>query len=420
MILPPGRPSGRSGVWIRGDRRLRRRAAALGSVAALGLLAACGAKPSGQKGGANAAVTVGYVVVQPTRIPMTNELSGRVGAYQSSDVRPQVSGLIEKRLFVEGSRVTRGQPLYEIDPSLYRAAVNQAQANVQSAQANLAAAQALADRYRPLAAIEAVSQQDYANAAAAAGQAKAAVAQTQAALDTARINLKFTTVPAPISGQIGRSLYTVGALVTTSQANPLATIQQLDPMFVDLQQSSGELLALRRSLASGGLSPGSAAVRLTLEDGSAYDQVGTVEFSEAVVDPSTGTVTLRARIANPRGVLLPGMFVRASFVQSVDAAAFLVPQPAVSRDPKGQATVYLVGPGDKAVQRTVTASRTQGAFWVVTQGLGPGDKVITQGLANVLPNKPLRPVPASAPERIQPPSGHGHGAPGKGPAAGGG
>ncbi|WP_243625883.1 efflux RND transporter periplasmic adaptor subunit [Phenylobacterium hankyongense] len=392
----------------------------MGSVAALGLLAACGAKPSGQKGGANAAVTVGYVVVQPTRIPMTNELSGRVGAYQSSDVRPQVSGLIEKRLFVEGSRVTRGQPLYEIDPSLYRAAVNQAQANVQSAQANLAAAQALADRYRPLAAIEAVSQQDYANAAAAAGQAKAAVAQTQAALDTARINLKFTTVPAPISGQIGRSLYTVGALVTTSQANPLATIQQLDPMFVDLQQSSGELLALRRSLASGGLSPGSAAVRLTLEDGSAYDQVGTVEFSEAVVDPSTGTVTLRARIANPRGVLLPGMFVRASFVQSVDAAAFLVPQPAVSRDPKGQATVYLVGPGDKAVQRTVTASRTQGAFWVVTQGLGPGDKVITQGLANVLPNKPLRPVPASAPERIQPPSGHGHGAPGKGPAAGGG
>ncbi|HTI67191.1 MAG TPA: efflux RND transporter periplasmic adaptor subunit [Caulobacteraceae bacterium] len=394
-------------------------------MAALCLVAACGAKPAERKDAqaANPAVAAGYVVVQPARVALTSQLSGRVGAYQSSEVRPQVSGVIQKRLFVEGSLVRQGQPLYQIDPSLYRAAVAQAQANAQSAQANLSAAQGLADRYTPLAAEGFLSKQDYANAVAAAGQAKGAVAQTQAALDSARVNLRFTTVPAPISGRIGRSLSTVGALVTTSQTDPLTTIQQLDPMFVDIQQSSGELLSLRRSLASGGLAPGSAAVRLTLEDGSVYDQVGTVEFSEAVVDPTTGTVTLRARIANPAGVLLPGMFVRASFVQGVDTAAFLVPQAAVARDPKGQATVYLVGPGDKALQRTVTADRTQGAFWVVTQGLSAGDKVITEGLANVTPNKPLRPVPASAPQRIEPPSGPGggkRGRQGRGPGAGGG
>jgi membrane fusion protein (multidrug efflux system) len=189
-------------------------------------------------------------------------------------------------------------------------------------------------------------------------------------------------------------------------------------MFVDIQQSSGELLALRRSLAAGGLAPGSAAVRLTLEDGSVYDQVGKVEFSEVVVDPTTGTVTLRAKFPNPRGVLLPGMFVRANFVQAVNTAAYLVPQVAVSRDPKGNATVYIVGPGAKAVQRSVVTGQSQGAFWVVTQGLSPGDKIITQGLANVQPNTPLRPVPANTPQRIQPPSGKA--GQGKGASAGGG
>ncbi len=392
---------------IRLEPRARLRiAACVGSVAAVSLLAACAAKSDAQPAtrAAGAALTVGYVVVQPTRVPVTNQLSGRVGAYESSEVRPQVSGVIEKRLFTEGSLVRRGQPLYQIDPSLYRAAVQQAQANEQSAEANLTAAKALADRYRPLAAIHAVSQQDYDNAAAAAGQAKAAVAQTQAALNTARINLNFTTVPAAIAGRIGRSLSTVGALATTSQVGPLATIQQLDPMFVDIQQSSAEMLALRRGQAVGGQAPGSAAVRLILEDGSVYDQVGTVQFAEVVVDPTTGTVTLRARIANPAGVLLPGMFVRASFVQAVDTAAFLVPEAAVSRDPKGQASVYLVAPGDRATQRLVTADRTQGAFWVVTKGLYPGDRVITQGLANVQPGKALRPVLASTPQRIEPPS----------------
>lgn len=400
------------GIAASSARRTPRSAvASWASIAALGLLGACAAKsaPAGGAGGASASAAVGYVVVEPTRVALTSELSGRVGAYESSEVRPQVSGVIEKRVFTEGALVTRGQPLYQIDSSLYRAAVNQAQANLQSAEANLTALQALADRYQPLLKMQFVSRQDYDNAAAAAGQARGVVAQSRAALDTARINLKFTTVPAPISGRIGRSLSTVGALVTTSQANPLTTIEGLDPMFVDIQQSSGELLALRRSLTSGGLAPGSAAVRLTLEDGSLYDQVGTVEFSEAVVDPTTGTVTLRVRIANPQGVLLPGMFVRASFVQGVDTAAFLVPQVAVSRDPKGQASVYVVGPRDKAIQRRITADRTQGAFWVVTQGLDPGDKVVTQGLANVQPNKPLRPVAANTPQRIAPPSAAGVG-----------
>lgn len=381
-------------------------AATAAALALLSMLAACGGKSDAAKGGGpNQPVAVGYVVVQPTRVDLNTQLSGRVVASQSSEVRPQVSGVIEKRLFTEGSIVRRGQPLYQIDPSLYRATVNQAQANVQSAEANRIAAQALADRNRPLAQIEAVSQQEYENTRAAAEQAKAAVAQAKAALDTARINLRFTTVPAPITGRIGRSLFTVGALVTTSQTDPLASIQQLDPMFIDIQQSSGDLLALRRALSTGGLAPTTAVVRLTLEDGSAYDQAGTVEFSEAMVDPATGTVTLRARIANPGGVLLPGMFVRATFAQGVETAAFLVPQAAVSRNPKGAATVYVVGPGDKAAQRTVTADRTQGAFWVVTKGLNPGDKVITQGLANVQPNKPLRPVLASTPQKIAAPEG---------------
>lgn len=375
----------------------------LAAFGALSLLAACGAKPDDHKG-ADGPVAVGYVVVQPTRVELMSELPGRVVASESSEVRPQVSGVIERRLFTEGSVVQRGQPLYQIDPSLYRAAVNQAQANVQSAEANLRAAQALADRNKPLAAIEAVSQQDYENAVAAAGQAAAAVAQTKAALDTARINLRFTTVPAPISGRIGRSLFTVGALVATSQADPLASIQQLDPIFVDVQQSSGELLALRQALASGGLVPGSAAVRFKLEDGSLYDQVGTVEFAEVVVDPATGTVALRARVANPKDTLLPGMFVRAVFAPAVNTAAFLVPQAAVSRNPVGQASVYVVGAGDKAQARAITAARTQGEFWVVTAGLKPGDRVITQGLANVQPDKPLRPVPASTPQIIAPPA----------------
>ncbi len=338
-------------------------------------------------------------------MPVTTELSARVTAYQSSEVRPQVAGIIRRRFFQEGAIVQQGQTLYQIDPSLYQAAVDQAQANLQSARANAEAAKVRADRYRPLAQMQAVAQQDYTDALAQARQAEAAVAQNKAQLDTAQINLRFTRVPAPITGRIGRSLVTEGALVTTNQTDPLAAIQRLDPIYVDIQQSSADMLALRKALARGGVIPASAAVRLKLEDGSDFGQTGTVEFSEVMVNENTGTVTLRARFANPQGVLLPGMFVRAVFAQAIDTQAFLVPQAGVARDPKGNATVWVVGPGNRAVARTVIAERTIGPNWVVTQGLAPGDKIIVQGTANVRPDAEIKPVPATAPQRIEAPKG---------------
>ena len=373
------------------------------------MLAGCGSSDSRQKGGAKGGpggkgpTTVGYVVVQPTSAAMVTELAARTSAFESSDVRPQVNGIIRRRFFTEGSLVKRGQPLYEIDPRLYRAAVNEAQANLQSARANQEAQRIQAERYRPLAAIEAVSKQEYTNAVASARQATASVAQTGAALETARINLKFTTVPAPITGRIGRSLFTVGALVSASQTDPLAQIQRLDPMFVDIQQSAADMLALRRSLAQNGVVPTTAQVRLKLEDGSDYGQTGSVEFAEALVNTETGTVTLRARIPNPQGILLPGMFVRASFAQAINERAFLVPQEALSRDAKGNATVMLVGQNNKTVQKPVTAARTQGRYWVVTAGLNPGDKIITQGLNNLRAGAQVKAVPANSPQVVKPP-----------------
>lgn len=356
--------------------------------------------PGGQQQGPK---QVGFVVVRPQPVPLSVELAARTAAFEQSEVRPQVTGILRRRLFTEGSLVRAGQPLYQIDPSLYQAAANEAAANLQSAGANLEAARIRADRYRPLAEMEAVSQQEYTDARATAGQAAASVAQTRAQLETARINLRFTRVAAPITGRIGRSLVTVGALVSASQTNPLAVIQRLDPIFVDIQQSAAELVALRRQLDGSGVGAGSANVRLRLEDGSEYGRTGTVEFAEALVDPATGTVTLRARMPNPDGLLLPGMFVRATFVQSVEQNAFLVPQQAVTRDAKGNATVLLVGPGDKAVQRSITTTGTQGPNWVVTAGLNAGDRVITQGLGMLRPGMPIRPIPASTPQRAQPP-----------------
>lgn len=340
--------------------------------------------------------------MQPTTVALTTELAGRTVPFAISEVRPQVSGVIQKRLFTEGSNVRAGQTLYQIDPSLYRASATQAQANVAAARASAEAARTLADRYKPLAQIEAVSQQDYTNAAAQARQTAAAVEQQKAALQTAQINLNFTRVPAPISGRIGRSAFTVGALVTANQADPLAVIQQLDPIYVDIQQSTSQLLALRRSLAQGDVMPAKAGIRLKLEDGGDYQLAGTIEFAEVVVDPSTGTVTLRARFPNPNGVLLPGMFVRAVFAQAIQTQAFLVPQEAVSRNPQGNATVMLVGPNNRAVAKAVKADRTQGPFWVVTEGLTAGDKIITQGLNKVRANEPVHAVPASAPQKIDP------------------
>lgn len=390
-------------------------------IAAL-CLSACSGGGGGEqqdRRGGGGPVEVGFVTVQPTSVPMTTELAGRVNPFQVSQVRPQVSGVLQRRLFTEGTIVRAGQTLYQIDQRLYRAAADEARANVQSARANADATRQRADRLKPLADMEAVAAQDYTDAAAAARQAQASVAQSSAQLATANVNLGFTTVPAPITGRIGRSLFTVGALVTANQADPLAVIQQLDPIFVDIQQSSAELVSLRRSLAGGGATPGTAQVTISLEDGSEYPRAGTVEFTEVMVDPDTGTVTLRARFPNPDGLLLPGMFVRARFAQSINTRAFLVPQQALARDAKGQATVYVVGPNNVATQRLVTAVQTQGTDWVVTNGLNPGDKVITQGINKLRPNAPIKPVPASTPQRVEPPKGDAAKGGGAGQARGG-
>jgi membrane fusion protein, multidrug efflux system len=380
---------------------------ALSILSAALLLAACGGgdNTAQKKGGRGASgpPQVGYVVVQPGNVPVVAELSGRVTAYQMSEVRPQVAGIIRRRFFKEGAIVRQGQTLYQIDPRVYAASVAEASANLQSARANADATRIRADRYRPLAQMEAVSKQDFTDAESAARQARAQVAQSGAQLQTARVNLSFTRVPAPITGRIGRSLFTEGALVTTNQTDPLAVIQRLDPIYVDIQQSSAEMLALRRSLAQGGTSPASATVRLKLEDGSDFGATGTVQFSEVMVDQNTGTVTLRASFPNREGLLLPGMFVRASFAQAIDNRAFLVPQQAIARDPKGGAQLWVVGPNNKAVRRDVTAERTLGADWVVTAGLKPGDKVIVQGIANLKPNIDIRPVPSNAPQQIRAP-----------------
>ena len=336
---------------------------------------------------------------------MAPALSGRTTAFESSDVRPQVTGIIRRRFFTEGTLVKKGQPLYEIDPRLYRAAANEAQANLQSARANAEAQGILAQRYKPLAEMEAISKQDYTNAIATSRQATASVAQTRAALETAQINLKFTTVPAPITGRIGRSLFTVGALVSATQTDPLSQIQRLDPIFVDIQQASGDLLALRRSLGQNGIVPTRAEVRLKLEDGSDYGATGSVEFAEALVNTETGTVTLRARFPNPQGLLLPGMFVQEKFAQAINQRAFLVPQAGVARDAKGNATVYVVSADNKAVQKTIKADRTQGPYWVVTSGLNPGDRIITQGLSKIAPNQSVKPVPENTAQKIEAPKG---------------
>ncbi|MFL6752906.1 MAG: efflux RND transporter periplasmic adaptor subunit [Sphingomicrobium sp.] len=380
----------------------------IAAVAALLLLSACGGTDSqagaGGRGGPKGPTQVGYVVIQPGSAPIQQLLPGRVAAYQVSEVRPQVSGVILRRMFREGSVVRQGQTLYQIDASVYQAQAAQASANLQSARASAEAARIRAARYRPLAQMEAVSKQDYTDALAQARQADASVAQNNAALRSAQINLRFTRVPAPIGGRIGLSNFTEGALVTANQPDPLVTITRLDPVYVDIQQSAADLLALRQALAQGGAVPTTAQVRLKLPDGSDYGFSGTVAFSEVLVDQSTGTVTVRARFANPQAILLPGMFVTAQFAQAVNTSAFLVPQQAVTRDPKGNATVWVVGPGNRAVERVVIADRTQGQYWVVTQGLAPGEKVITEGTANLRDGAPIKPVPASAPQRFKPPA----------------
>jgi membrane fusion protein (multidrug efflux system) len=364
-------------------------------------LGACSDKDA--KGG-NRTAEVGYVVVRQEPVPVTTSLGGRTVAFETSEVRPQVNGVIRRRLFTEGGFVRAGQPLYQIDASLYQAAVDQAEANLASARASAQAAEEKAKRFAPLAKIQAVAEQDYTDALAQARSARAAVAQNAAALETARINLRYTSLSAPISGRIGRSLVTPGGLVSASQATPLAVIQQTDPIYVDMQQSSADLTRLRQALASGGVTPGGTSVRLKLEDGSDYALPGTVQFSEVTVSEETGTVTLRARFPNPQGLLLPGMFVTALFDQAINPTAMLVPQTAVQRDFDGSAFVYLVGKDNKAARRKIVAERTVGTNWVVTDGLKPGDKVISQGVGNLRQGAPIKPVPASSPQRIGAPA----------------
>lgn len=374
------------------QRELQRASHAI-AIAAMLLLASCGSGDQG-KGKDRGPTAVTYVVVQPTSVPLVQSLPARVSAYEVSEVRPQVSGIVQRRFFTEGAFVRKGQTLYQIDASQYQASVAQASANVRAAQASADAARALAARYRPLVQMEAVSKQDYTNAVSQARQAEAAIAQNQAALRAAQINLRFTRVPAPISGRIGISNVTEGALVTANQTDSMTTITRLDPVNVDIQESASDLISLRRALSSGGVAPTSAQVRLKLPDGSDYGFTGTVQFSEVIVDQNTGTVTLRARFANPMSILLPGLFVTAQFAQAVDTTAFLVPQQAVSRDPKGGATLFVFGPGNRAVQRTVVATRTQGPYWVVTQGLAAGEKVIVEGTGNLRDGAQVKASPA--------------------------
>ncbi|WP_192980600.1 efflux RND transporter periplasmic adaptor subunit [Pseudomonas sp. EggHat1] len=334
---------------------------------------------------------VGVVTLEAKPFALTSEVPGRTSAYRIAEVRPQVNGIIQKRLFTEGSEVKAGQQLYQIDPATY-------QATFKSAQATQLSAKSLADRYKLLVADKAVSQQAY-------DEARAAALQADAALEQARIDLRYTKVMAPISGRIGRSAVTEGALVSNGQAGAMATIQQLDPIYVDVTQSSKELLRLRRDLADGRLqkaSDSAAKVALKLEDGSRYAHEGTLEFSEVAVDESTGSVTLRAVFPNPDHLLLPGMFVHAELLSGVKQNAILAPQQGVTRNQRGEPTAMVVGADNKVELRVLKADRTAGSAWLVEEGLNEGDRLITEGLQFVQPGAEVKAVPAGNVETEQP------------------
>jgi membrane fusion protein (multidrug efflux system) len=339
---------------------------------------------------------VGIAVVQPQRVALTTELSGRTSAFLVAEVRPQVGGIIQKRLFTEGADVKAGEVLYQIDPATYQAAYNSAKASLARAEANLIPARLRDGRYQELGKINAVSQQDCDDSAAALKQAEADIEAAKAALETARINLAYTKVIAPISGRIGRSSVTNGALVTANQPAALSTIHQLSTMYVDVTQSSAELLRLKQNLASGLLKNSGAAqaqVKLILEDGSAYPLTGTLKFSEVTVDQSTGSITLRAVFPNPKQILLPGMFVRAILEEGVSEKAILVPQRGVTRNPAGSAMVMVVGAEEKVEPRVIKVVRTIGDNWLVSEGLKAGDRVILEGLQKARPGTPVKAVP---------------------------
>lgn len=364
-------------------------------------LAACGKAPPQQQGGMK--VPVDVVTVQPEHAAIYDELPGRVDAVEDAEIRARVTGIVKKINFQQGSLVKKGQLLFTIDPAPYIAARDQAAAQLKQAQANVRSARSLAARYAKLVKANAVSRQDYDNAEAQAAQTEATVAAAKAALETAQINLGYTKVDSPIDGRIGKALVTVGALVSASSATQLATVQQIDRVYIDLTRSTAELLRLRNALASGQLKQadqGAAKAIAILEDGSRYKHEGKLLFSGISVDPTTGQVNLRAEFPNPDGLLLPGMYVRVELEQGVSDSALMVPQQAVQRTADGLSTLMLVKDGKVAAQAVQLGSAI-GQKWIVTKGLSAGDVVIVAGFQKIRPGAPVQPIPWKQPGAAQ-------------------
>ncbi|HFF9477356.1 TPA: efflux RND transporter periplasmic adaptor subunit [Serratia marcescens] len=358
------------------------------------LLAACDGQNAGAPTGAGGEQEVGVVTLRGQSVTLSSELTGRVNATMTSDVRPQVDGIIKQRLFTEGAEVKAGQVLYQIDPASYQASYDQAAAQLKNAQATVQSTRLKSQRYAALVKENGVSQQDADDAKAAYLAAVASVAQYQAALETARINLTYTQVRAPIAGRIGISSVTPGALVTASQTDALATIRALDPIYVDLTQSSAQLLKLRRQQAAlqrGAVTP----VAIKLEDGTPYAHAGKLELTEVAVDEATGSVTLRAVFPNPEHELLPGMYVHATVDNGVDPKAILAPQQGITRNAKGEATALVVDEQNNVAQRTVSAERVVGSNWLIGSGLNEGDRLIVEGTGKVTIGAAVKPVEVS-------------------------
>ena len=384
----------RDSFWIRIRRRPAIQQTAIAVLSVLALLLAAYWLLANRAQPAQAApppTPVGVIIASEQPVTLTTELPGRTSPYETSDVRPQVDGIIRARLFTEGDYVRAGQPLYRIDPVTYEARVANARAALAHAQASTVAAEGQVRRYAELVRRDFVSKQLYDNAISAAGEARADVQAQAAALRSAQIDLDRTVIRAPIAGRIGRSLYTTGALVKAGQDNALTTIQRLDPIYVDIQQSSADLLRLREQNIAGEISNDRAPVRLQLESGSMYPQEGSLSFADVTVDPATGSQTIRAVFPNPQHLLLPGMFVRGEVTQGVQSRGILVPQRAVSRDERGRPTVIVVGKNNMAELRVIQADRTVGTNWLVTGGLKAGDKVIVDAGPLLRPGIPVKP-----------------------------
>jgi RND family efflux transporter MFP subunit len=378
-------------IYLLESLTLRRLPFSTAIVIAAALLTSC----SSQTVAPPPTPVVGVIVAKAGAVPLMTELTGRTMPSETADVRPQVSGLITARLFTEGSEVRKGQPLYQIDARPYAATEAQARAALANAQAVVESSRLKAERYRTLAATGGISKQDAADADAVWQQSRAQVAAARASLDAARVNLSFTRIVAPISGRIGQSSVTRGALVTSDQALALSKIQRLDPIWVDIQQSSADFIALRHALETGQLtSAGSAPVTIVLADGTQWPSPGRLDFADIDVNEMTGTVTLRVTVPNPRGDLLPGLFVKARLTQGMIANGILLPQAAVSRDPRGNPVVLVVGHGDVVESRTVATATTFGANWLITGGLRPGERVVVEGQLTARPGTHVKVAPA--------------------------